>query len=158
MIDEENHDKRIFYKKRTLAWAVANELQRKYTEQGCYSAAAQFTPDQGWIVVLFSNRNIPDAWDDGAEVSQPHVLPTRGTPSDWHEKRVAKPAVAATVATGGAKATVGEGPTRGKTLQAWQLFDSMPTASRKERIEAGVALGLNKNMLGTQHSRWAKTK
>lgn len=152
-------DRRRFYKNRQLAMNYANDAA-KYWPDKVRSADAQFEPNHGFVAVLYTNGALPEAQEHGFEIHDALVpFKPDATPSDWASKK--KPAdtprattgdtTVATRRTGGSQR-----PSRGKTLQAWEIFDSMPNATRKEAIAAGVEKGLNPNMLGTQYSRWAK--
>lgn len=152
-------DRRRFYTNRQLAMNYANDAA-KYWPDKVRSVDVQFEPNHGFVPILYTTGALPEAQENGFEIHDALVTfrPT-ATPADWAGKKKATTSCATpggtTVAT---RFTAGgsQRPSRGKTLQAWEIFDSIPTATRKEAIAAGVAQGLNPNMLGTQYSRWAK--
>lgn len=148
-------DLRRYYRNRPTALNWANEAAKRWPER-VLSVTAQFEPDHGFVAVLLVKGAFPEAHDMGYEVQDLQVPVATKTPENWAAPKKAAPRAAS--GGGGVKRTDGsQRPTRpGKTFRAWEIFDSMPDASRADRIAAGVAEGLNKNMLGTQHSRWAK--
>jgi hypothetical protein len=147
-----------YYPNKPLAQTVANRLQTKYQEQGCYSAAAQFEPNKGFMVVLYSERNIPEAWAEGAEVVQPHILPTRGTDPDWAKKKEKK----STVKLDGIEpSSAPSAPKGGVTAQVWAIADHVYGDGPLDRgaiIDACLAAGINKATAGTQYSKWKRAR
>lgn len=148
-------DRRRYYVNKQLALNYANDAA-KYWPDKVRSVDSQFEPNFGFVPILHTTGALPEAQEHGFEIKDALVpfVPTK-TPDNWHGKRAASGG--GSVATTAAKRTDGsQRPSRGKTLRAWEIFDTMPTAPRKECIAVGVAEGLNPNMLGTQYSRWAK--
>ena len=151
-----------YFPSKSAAVDGVNWGQRKYASQGCISGMAQFEPDKGFVAVLVCNVNIPEAWDDGFEVQLPDVLPSRGSPSDWAEKKKPK---AATVSTGGSSSTP-SAPKGGTTARVWVIADAVAEeqgtgdikALRAAIIATCEAEGINKSTAGTQYSKWKRAK
>ena len=148
-------DTRTYYPNRPLAQTAANRGQVKYQDKGVYSAVAQFEPDKGFVAVLFSEVNIPAAWEEGFEVRLPEV--NAKTPADWADKK--KPA-ASNTGTAGVRA-----PSSGATGKvhaiAQDLVDKGEVSGRADRakvISACEAAGINKATAATQWSKFAKLK
>lgn len=149
-------DRRRFYKNKQLAISYAADAAKHW--DAVITTRTYFEPNHGFVAVLVTKENaLPAAQAIGFEIEDSALaFVATKTPENWAKPTKNKPQRAV---PGGTKKAASDGsqrPSRGKTLQAWELFDTMPDADRKERIAAGVELGLNPNMLGTQHSRWAK--
>lgn len=155
----EQVDKREFYPNKPLATTVANRLQRKFEEKGCYSAGVQLEPNKGFVVVLFCENNIPDAWDDGAEVQTRQVIPSKA-PADWAAPK--KKVIAAT----GTAASTPSAPKGGTTARVWAIGDAVlgnvgaddVKTLRAAIIQTCLDEGINKATAGTQYSKWKKAK
>lgn len=156
-------DQRVFYPNKPAAIAVANNLQRAFTDQGCYSAIPQFEPNKGFVVVLFCKNNIPEAWEMGAEVNTEQMT-MRKTPPDWASK---KKKAAPTVPTGDGSTPVPTKPRKaGATAKVWEIADVVLTevgsedikALRAAIMDACITDGINKATAGTQYSKWKKAK
>lgn len=152
-------DQREYYPNKPLATTVANRLQTKYEDKGVYSAVAQFEPNKGYVVVLFAENNIPEAWADGAEVvTQQKMTTPEKTPDNWSKGR----AKGAAPAKGG-PATTGA-PKGGTTARVWAIADAMHAESpltRQDRakvIAQCTSEGINSSTAGTQWSKWAKAR
>jgi len=147
---------RIFHKSRPLANAVMNEAQRKYKEHGAYNAAVQFEPNRGFVVVLFCKVNIPEAWEEGIEVQQPAILPTRPDPT-WRPGTGATKSTP-TTSTGSTGSTV---PTRGAKAQIWKVADSLLESVGYDRdliVETCVEMGIKKGTVTAQLSNWRRAR
>lgn len=148
-------DTRTYYPNRPLAQTAANRGQEEYADCGVYSAVAQFEPDKGFVAVLFSETNIPEAWEAGFEVKLQYIR--EKTPEDWAAKK--KPE---DKATGGKPATA---PSSGATARvhaiAQKLVDEGKISGRAGRAEVMAACeeaGINKATAGTQWAKFAKLK
>lgn len=150
-------DQLRYYVNRPLALTRANDAVVRWPDK-VISVTTYFYPEHGFVAVIYCKGAFPEAYMEGYDVKDFNLpfVPEQ-TPKDW---AAPKRKVAGGGTSSGPTAPRKEGsqrPTKqGKTFRAWEIFDSMPDATRKERIAAGVAAGLNPNMLGTQHSRWAK--
>jgi len=150
-------DLRTFYPNKPLAQTAANRGQEEYGALGVYSATAQFEPDHGFVAVLFSEVNIPAAWDAGFEV----VLPFRPvkTPDDWASKK--KPPRVAADGTAAVEAEPRSGATARVHTIAEELFQAGTIANRSGRgavVDACIAAGINPSTASTQWSKFAKLK
>lgn len=156
-----SEDKRHYFPNRPAAQDGCNWGQRKYGDQGAYSAVVQFEPGRGFVAVLLAENNIPDAWDDGFEVQTKHFVKEK-TPADWAEKK--KPATS-TVSTGAASSTP-SAPKGGTTARVWAIADAVVEekgagdikALRATIIATCEAEGINKSTAGTQYSKWKRAK
>lgn len=152
-----------YFPSRKAAQDGCNWGQRKYADQGVYSAVPQFEPDKGFVAVLFSEKNIPDAWDDGFEVKTRDIVKEK-TPLDWHTKKKAAPA-ASSVSTGATSSTP-SAPKGGTTARVWAIADAVAEekgtgdikALRAAIIATCEAEGINKSTAGTQYSKWKRAK
>jgi len=154
-------DTREYYPNRPLATTAANRGQEKYQDQGCYSASAQFEPAKGFVAVLFSDRNIPEAWEEGFEVKVVAHLGKEKTPDDWADKGKPDKPAGSTGSTGGGTAKT---PSRGATARVWEIADKLHAeqpllrADRARVIAACEEAGIAKATASTQWSKWAKAR
>lgn len=149
-------DRRTYYPNRPLAMTAADRGQREYMEQGVFSATAQFEPDRGFVAVLFSDKNIPDANDAGFEVRVD--TGPEATPANWTKKKAAP---IASKGKSGGTATPSSGATARVHAIAEQLYQDGKVTGRPDRskvIEACTAAGINPSTAATQWAKFAKNK
>ena len=147
-------DLRRYYKNRPLAQRYADLGQR--TWETVFSATVQYEPDHGFVAVLYSPHNLPQANELGYEVHLPHV--PEKSPSDWHTPT--KSARTAPTSGGGGVGTP-TAPSKGATARVWAIADEVGAASRADRskvIDACTAQGINPSTAATQWSKYAKSK
>lgn len=152
-------DTRRFYHNRPMAMNFANDGQLRWAEQ-VYSATAQFEPQHGFVAVLFSEHNIPEAWAAGYEVRTSALVPSK-TPEDWAAGRVGARRAAKSAPGGSTPAPEGAAPVRGATARVWAIADQVGAAGRGDRakvIAACVAEGINPATAATQWSKYANSK
>lgn len=145
-------DLRRYYKNRPLAQRYADEGQRRW--ETVFSATVQYEPDHGFVPVLYSPHNLPEASEAGYEVLLPHV--PEKTPDRWHDTTAPKRVVG-----GGTASDNPSAPVRGATARVWAIADEVGASSRADRskvIDACVAEGINKSTAATQWSKYAKSK
>lgn len=148
-------DRRLYHKNRQLANQMADAGQEKY--ESAYSATAHLEPGHGFVAVLFSLVNIPEANEAGYEVFLRDHLPSL-TPADWASPKKPKP-----VATAGGGSSAPSRPGGGATAQVHAVADGLKEAGtvtgradRNKVIDACIAAGINKATAATQYARWAK--
>lgn len=148
-------DTRTYYPNRPVAQTAANRGQQEYADRGVYSAVAQFEPDKGFVAVLFSDINIPEAWEAGFEVKLQHIR--EKTPEDWAAKKKAE----AKTGTGKPATAPSSGATARVHAIAQKLVDDGAVSGRDGRSKVMAACeeaGINKATAGTQWARFAKLK
>jgi hypothetical protein len=151
-------DSRTYYPNKPLAQTAANRGQKEFEDQGVFSAVAQFVPDKGYVAVLFSEKNIPEAWEGGFEVRTTEEMNSKAaTPSDWASPKKAKPAASPASPSGAATPSP-----KGATGKVWEIASAMHAETPLQRsdrprvIAACEEAGINKATAATQWSKWAK--
>lgn len=158
--EEQQPTEKTYYPNRPLARTAANRAQETYIDQGAYSATVEFEPDKGFVVVLYTENNIPAAWEEGFEVRTREDLARREpTPANWPMGQ--KKPSGSGVDKG---STSPQAPSKGATARVWAIADDLhekgpiTRADRHKVIQACVDAGINKATASTQWSKWAKSK